>query len=150
MISTTHPTVRQLKIGMHNIRLVNSNIDNNGDLMWKHHLHVLVLTVTWHEDSNCSIVKNIRSFGYNLVEEARTIPSTTKCDIMLFVSHGDITIISKPGTKVSIVNLKVMVFSFKHFCGRVTLELFRRYSSSSTDVILNKSRPNLSTVLQHC
>ena len=89
--------------------------------MSKHHLHVLVLTETWHADSNCSTVKNIRSVGWNRVEEDRTIHSTTKRDSMQFVNHGVIAIMSKPGIKVSKVNLKVKLITSKHLRGCVTL-----------------------------
>ena len=61
--------------------------------MSKHRLHILVLTETWHEGSDCATVKKIRSLVYNLIEEARTISSTTKHDNIKFINHGGIAII---------------------------------------------------------
>ena len=116
----TAPTVRRLKTGTLNIRSVNNKIDDIGDVMWKHRLHVLALTETWHENSDRAAVKRIRSLGYNFIEEARTIPPTTKRDNIQFVNHGGIAIISKPGTKVAKVSLKVKVSNFDHLCGRAT------------------------------
>ena len=91
--------------------------------MSKHRLHVLALTKTWHEDSDCATVKRTRSLGYNLIEEARTIPPTNKRNNIQFVNHGGIAIISKPGTKVAKVNLMVKVSAFEHLCDRITLDV---------------------------
>ena len=85
-------------------------------------LHVLALTKTWHEDSDCAAVQRIRSLGYKLFGEARTIPSTTKRDNIQFVNHGGVAIISKLGTKVAKVNLKVKVSTFGNMCIRITLD----------------------------
>ena len=115
----TAPTVRRLKIGSLNIRSVNNKIDDVCDVMSKHRLHMLALTETWHEDFDCETVKRIRNLDYNLIEECRTIPSTTKRDNIQFVNRGGIAIISKPGTNV---NLKVKVITFEHLCGRITLD----------------------------
>ena len=90
--------------------------------MSKHRLHVLALIETWYKDSDCAIIKRIKSLGYNLIEETRTIPPMTKHDNIQFVNHGGIAIISKPGTKVAKVKLKVKVDTFEHLCGNVTFD----------------------------
>ena len=101
----------------------NQNVFDFGNVMSKHHLHVLALTETCLEYYDCETVKRIRSLGYNLIEQVRTIPSTTKRDNILFVSHKGIAILSKSaGTEVATVNLKVKVTTFEHLCGRVTLD----------------------------
>ena len=67
-----------MKIGTLNIHSVNNKIDDVHEVMLNHHLSALVLTETWHEDSECVTVKKIRSLGYNLIEAARPIKPATK------------------------------------------------------------------------
>ena len=115
--------------------------------MSRHRLHVLTLTEIWHEDPDCATVNRIRSLGYNLIEEARTIPPTNKRANIQFVNHGGIAIISKPGTKVANVYLKVKVSTFEHLCGRVTLD-----DASSLLVVIyrpgSQSIDDLTTLLE--
>ena len=79
-----------MKIGTLNIRFVNNKIDDVHEVMSNHHLSALVLTATWHEDSECVTDKKIRSLGYNLIEAARPIKPATKHDHIHFLNHGGV------------------------------------------------------------
>ena len=53
-----------------NIRSVNNKIEDVRQLMIDRKLNILALTETWHEDSDCSTIKRLRSLGINVIETA--------------------------------------------------------------------------------
>ena len=103
-----------------NIRSVNNKIEDVRQLMIDRKLNILALTETWHEDSDCSTIKRLRSLGMNVIETARPIPADTDIDDVNFINHGGIAVISRPDICVSKMSMRLSLSTFEHMCCRVT------------------------------
>ena len=84
--------------------------------MSRHHkLKLLVLTETWHENSDCTTIKRLRTLGLNVIEAARSIPDDIKV-----VNHGGIAVVSKPGIRVTKISVKLSVSRLEYMCCCIT------------------------------
>ena len=96
-------------------------IDNVDNLMQDSQIHVLVVTETWHKDSDCITIKRLRSLGYNVIEEARPLRSQAHDENIDYVNQGEIALVSKPGVVIATMDLKLKVSTFEYLCCRVML-----------------------------
>ena len=71
---------RRLQIAKWNARSANNKIDAISDMMTDFQLHVLAITETWHENSDCVPIKQLCERRYNVVEVARP-PAMDQDDI---------------------------------------------------------------------
>ena len=102
--------------------------------MKDHHVDVIALTETWHEDSDCVTIKRLRSFNLNVVEAAGPHQNGFRIDGVDFVNHGGVVIISKAGIAIAKVNSAPKRKTFEHLCCRVI-------SQGASSVLVNIYRP---------
>jgi exonuclease III len=116
-----------IKIGTWNARSINNKLEDIDDLFENHNLQILTLSETWHENSDATIIKQLKAKGYRIAERARDIH--TDNHNISFVNHGGVAIISKPnftlhpivhhsfesfeitGTKIKHNNSELIIFS---------------------------------------
>ena len=91
-------------------------IDDVDDLMQDRHIHVLAVTETWHEDSNCITIKQLCSLGYNIIEVARLLCPHADDEDIDYINHGRIAIVSKLGVVIAKMDLKLKVSTFEYLC----------------------------------
>ena len=108
---------RRLRIGALNIRSVNNDTDDVRYIVDSHHLDVIALTETWHEDADYVPIKILRGLG--LVEAAREIPVGTKDDNIGYVNHGGVAVASRSGVAIARVVLALKIRTFEHECVRI-------------------------------
>lgn len=65
------------------------------DLVGDHCLYLLILTETWHEDSDCIAIKRLSGHRLNVIEAARPISAGTHREDPGFVNHGGLAIVSR-------------------------------------------------------
>ena len=53
------------------MRSIRKKINDVDDLVQDRLVHVLAVTETWHEDSDCITIKRLRSLGYNVTGRRR-------------------------------------------------------------------------------
>src|SRR6218665_2356841 len=105
--------------GCLNIRSVNNKIDDVRLLMQEEKLHVLALTETWHEDSDCTTIKRLRGLGLNVLEIARPIDDKRRQAKAKFINHGGIAIAATQGVALSKIDLRQKT-TFEYLCCRTT------------------------------
>ena len=71
---------------MLNISSVNNKTEDVRDIVDTHHLDVIALTETWHEDADCVLIKRFHGLGLNVVEAAKAIPVGIKKDNVGYVT----------------------------------------------------------------
>ena len=106
---------------MLNIRSVNNKTDDVRDIIDTHHLDVIVLTKSWHEDADCVPIKRLRKLGLNVVEVARVILVGTKKENVRYVNHGSIAVASRLGVVITRVVVALKICTFEHLCVRIIL-----------------------------
>ena len=96
--------------------------DDVRELYQTHHLDVLALNETWHEDVNCVAIKRLQTLGLNVIDAARPISSIpSKRDTISYVNHGEVTIVSQCcGVSIAKINVMLKVSTFEYLCFRVT------------------------------
>src|SRR6218665_1472209 len=137
---------RLSRFGCLNIRSVNNKIDDVRILMQEEKLHVLALTETWHEDSDCTTIKHLRGLGLNVLEIARPIADKRRQAKAKFVNHGGIAIVATQGVALSKIDLRQKTTTFEYLCCRTTtggsshilVVLYRPGSQSVTPVFFDK------------
>ena len=60
-------------------------------------LDVLGISESWHEDSGDVCIARLRALGYNVIEEARPIPTGARVDSVDFINHGGVVILTRWG-----------------------------------------------------
>lgn len=84
------------------------------DLFEDHHLHVLILTETWHEDSDSVTIKRLHGSGLNVVEAACPITGDSHQVEANFVNHGGLAIVSRRETNIGKVTTRLKLTTFEH------------------------------------
>jgi len=125
---------RLTRFGCLNIRSVNNKIDDVRLLMQEEKLHVLALTETWHEDSDCTTIKRLRGLGLNVLETARPIDDKRRQAKAKFVNHGGIAIVATQGVALSKIELRQKTTTFEYMCCRTT-------SGGSSHILVVVYRP---------
>lgn len=110
---------RRLRMGLLNIRSVGNKIENGLELFDDYHLNILSLTETCHKNSDSVAIKRFCGLGLNVIEQARVIPDQSRLDDINYVNHGGIAVLSKPGTRLSRIELKFKPNTFELLCCRV-------------------------------
>lgn len=109
----------RLRIGLLNIRSVNSKTENVLDLLEDHWLNILLMTETWHKEADIVAVRRLRSLGLNVIEAARPILKTSRLDNVNFINHGGLAAVAKPGINIARLETKTNPKTFEHLCCRV-------------------------------
>ena len=109
---------RRLQIATWNARSANNKIDAISDMMTDFQLHVLAITETWHENSDCVPIKQLLGRGYHVVKVAR--PPAMNQDDIQWINHGVVALIGASGTRLAKFELNQKLNSFEHLCCRVT------------------------------
>ena len=125
---------RLTRFGCLNIRSVNNKIDDVRLLMQEEKLHVLALTETWHEDSDCTTIKRLRGLGLNVLETARPLDDKRRQAKTKFVNHGGIAIVATKGVVLSKIELRQKTTTFEYMCCRMT-------SGGSSHILVVVYRP---------
>jgi len=75
-------------------------------------LHVLTLTETWHEDSDCTTIKRLRGLGVDVLETARPIDDRRR-QTKAKLNHGCMAIVAKRGVALSKFELRQKTTKFE-------------------------------------
>lgn len=81
------PSEPSLRFALQNLRSVNSKLENVINLLEDHCLNLLILTESWHKDSNSTAIKRLRGHRLNVIEAARPIPAGAHREDPGFVNH---------------------------------------------------------------
>ena len=111
-----------------NFATLNNKIEDVSTLMADQNLHVLALTETWREDSECAPIKRLRCMGLNVLEAARPIKSQTSRNSVKFTKHSGIVVVSKQGFALTQIKLKFKTMTFEYICVKV-------YSKGSSQML---------------
>ena len=105
-----------MRLATLNIRSVNNKIEDVKELIHERQLHLLALTETWHEDSDCITIEKLLSLGLNVLQAARPILKDTDVDDLAFINHEGIAVVSRPDIRVAKLAVRVRVTTFEHLC----------------------------------
>lgn len=81
---------QRLRAGLLNISSINNKLDNVEDLLNDYQLNHLNLTKKRHENTDCVVIKRLRSLGLNVIDAMRPISNSTRQDNIDLVNHGGI------------------------------------------------------------
>jgi len=123
--------------------IINQLLQNTGT-------DVLCLTETWHEDSNATCIRRLRSQGWQVIERAIPIPPGTATDSRHFINHGSVALLAATVIKVERLKPAVEPTSFEHMLISCRRKACLVYLPCFTDLGLHQSRSHSSTSLNHC
>ena len=110
-----HPRIQRHTVGQElqarvllKIRPMAKKRDDVRELFHTHHLDVLSLNETWHDDADCAAIKRLLTLGVNVTEAASPISSKAKRDTVSYANHGGVEIVSR-SRGVTIANISVML-----------------------------------------
>ena len=85
------------------------------------HLDVLVVTETWHEDSESASLKRTVPPGYRSIDAARPFPPGAAVDSVYFQNHGGLAFIYRDCIKFQKKLFDISVSTFEYMCGLATI-----------------------------
>lgn len=80
-----------------NIHSVGGKVDNVVGLLEDSLLNLLVLSETWHGDSNAVAIKRLRSYSLNVVEAACPKTAAARSEDAARINHGGLVVMLKRG-----------------------------------------------------
>jgi len=127
--ASTHP----LSLATLNVCSLNNRTDVINQLMFDTPTDVLI--ETWHEDSDATCIRRLRTNGWQVIERARPIPAGTDINNLHFVNHGGVAVVAAMGIKVEKVQSVIEPVSFEHLIVKLKhLEVHHASSLCCTDL----------------
>jgi len=98
------------------------------------HLDILVITETWHENSESSALKRVTPPGFQCIDAARPIPPGVLVDTVDFLNHGGLAFIYRSTVNFQKRSLDCHITTFEYLYGYAS-------SGNSRFVLLGLYRP---------
>ena len=93
------------------------------DLIHEQTNDLVIVSETWHDDSDATFLKRLRAEGLQVLDQARPIPPSEDRDKTGFVNHGGVALVISGGVRTSKLNPQVDDF----------------WASGSACIIINRS-----------
>jgi len=112
--------VSTLLCGTLNIRSARNKILAINDTIIDNKLDLLARSETWHENSDSTVITQLRDLNYNVIEQARPFPIDACIDSVDYINHGGVALVSVLGVQLNKHVISGQFTTFEFVCGRVS------------------------------